>query len=161
MFFYIFAVIFLLIDLSVLGHFQLYSVRPNLILFLITIFSFYFNFDKSKVILFCLFCGFLKDISGVEQFGTNILIFSILGVILSYVSSKFLRYNWLFIIPLFVVATISYYILYVLVRNFFFGKGISLFDIPYNILILELFYSLVLFFIFVKPIKKCVIDKLS
>lgn len=159
--FYISALISILLEITILNHLQLFSVKPNLILLLITIFSFYFNFDKIKVILFCLFCGFLKDIFSLTYFGTHMFIFMSLGILLSYISGQFLRYNWIFIIPLFIVASIGNSVIYVLVQNLFFNKEISLFYMFWRISILEIFYGLFIFLILFKPIKRCVIDKLS
>lgn len=161
MFFYIFALIFIVFELSFFNHLQFFSTRPNLILLLVTIFSFYFNFDKLKVLLFCLFCGFLKDIFSLVPLGTHMFIFVCLGLILSYISKRFLRYNWIFIIPMFIIATLGQGIVYTLIQNIYFGRGLSFFDIPWIALVLELAYGLAIFFIFLKPIKRCVIDKLS
>ena len=161
MLFYVFALVFILLETAFLGRLSLFWVRPNLLLFLVTIFSFYFNFDKLKVMLFCLFCGFLKDIFSLEPLGTNMFIFICLGIGLSYISKRFLRYNWVFIIPLFVLATISYGVIYVLIGRIFFSKELSFFYIFWRILILEIIYGLSIFFIFFKAIKQCVIDKLS
>ncbi|MBL7130263.1 MAG: rod shape-determining protein MreD [Candidatus Omnitrophica bacterium] len=161
MLFYIFALIFIIFETAFFNHLQFFSIRPNLILLQVTIFSFYFNFDKLKVVLFCLFCGFLKDIFSLTPLGTHMLIFMCLGFFLSYISKRFLRYNWIFLIPLFVFATIGQGLIYVLIQNFFFGHELSFFDIPWRILVLEMFYGFAIFFIFFKLIKRCVIDKLS
>ncbi|MFH1622728.1 MAG: rod shape-determining protein MreD [Candidatus Omnitrophota bacterium] len=161
MFFYIFALIFIILEVSLLSHLRIFSVKPNLILFIVTIFSFYFNFDKLKVILFCLFCGLLKDIFSITPIGTHMLAYMILGVTLSYASKRFLRYNWLFIIPLFIFASVGQYIIYAIIYNLFFDYKLSLFYIPWKILITELIYGFLTFFLFFKIIKRCVIDKLT
>ncbi|MFH1622017.1 MAG: rod shape-determining protein MreD [Candidatus Omnitrophota bacterium] len=160
MLFYIFALIFVILEVSFLSHLRIFSVKPNLILFIVTIFSFYFNFDKLKVIMFCLFCGFLKDIFSIAPIGTHMLAYMILGVILSYASQRFLRYNWIFIIPLFIFASVGQYIIYAVIYNIFFDYRLSLFYIPWKILIIELIYGFLIFFLFFKIIKRCVIDKL-
>lgn len=87
-------------------------------------------------------------------------IFSCLGISLSYISQKFLRYNWIFIIPLFILATIGQGVIYVAIQDFFFGGDLSLASLPWKTLILEIIYGLVIFFIFFKVIKRCVIDRL-
>ena len=161
MLFYISALIFLVLEIAVFNHLQFFSIRPNLILFLVTIFSFYFNFDKLKVVLFCLFCGLLKDFFSLTPFGTHALMFMCLGIILSYVSRRFLRYNWIFIIPLFIIATFGQGVIYVLINKVFFSRDLSLFVIFWRMLILEMMYGLFLFFVFFKVIKRCVIDKLT
>jgi rod shape-determining protein MreD len=161
MLFYIFALIFILFEVAFSRHSHFLPISPNLILFLVTIHSFYFNFNKVKVILFCLFCGFLKDIFSIVPFGAHMLIFLFIGIGLSYASQRFLRYNWIFIIPLFILASLSQGIIYVLIQDIFFSKELSLWDIPWGILILEMLYGLILFFIFFKVIKRCVIDRLS
>lgn len=161
MFFYIFALIFIVFEISFFSHFQFFSARPNLILLLVTIFSFYFNFEKLKVILFCLFCGFLKDVFSLAPLGTHMFIFMCLGLMLSYISKRFLRYNWIFILPLFFVATFGQGVIYALVQNIYFSRELSFCEIPWLSLALELSYGLAIFFIFLKPIKRCVIDKLS
>lgn len=161
MLFYISALIFVSLEAAFLNHLQFFSVRPNLILFLLTIFCFYFNFEKSKVILFCLFCGFLKDALSLVPFVTHMFIFICTGVTLSYVSQKFLRYNWIFIIPLYVLATVLQGIIYCFIHNLFFGQELSFFTMLWRILIPEMLYGLLIFFILFKPIKKCVLDKLS
>ena len=48
MFFYLFAAVFVILEISFFNHLQILSARPNLILFLITIFSFYFNFSAVR-----------------------------------------------------------------------------------------------------------------
>jgi len=161
MWFYIFAIIFIFLETAFFNHFAIFSVRPNLILFLVAFFSFYFNFDIIKVLLFCLFCGFLKDVFSVGPLGTQMLIFICLGIVLSYVSRRFLRYKWIFIIPLYIFATIGEGIIYVLIQNIFFERSLSFFYMFWRILIWEAAYSLILFFIFFGPIKKCAIDKLT
>ncbi len=161
MWFYIFALIFIFLEAAFFNHFAIFSVRPNLILFLVTIFSFYFNFDILKVLLFCLFCGFLKDIFSIAPLGTHMFIFICLGIVLSYASRKFLRYNWTFIIPLYMFATIGQGIIYALIQAVFFKISLSVFYIFWRILILEMLYSFIIFFIFFRVIKKCAIDKLS
>lgn len=159
--FYASALIFVSLEAAFLNHLQFFSVKPNLILFLLTIFCFYFNFHKSKVILFCLFCGFLKDIFSLVPFARHMFIFMCIGVILSYVSQRFLRYNWIFIIPLFVLATLLQGIIYCFIQNIFFDKQLSFFTMLWRILIPEMLYGLLVFFILFRLIKKCVIDKLS
>ena len=161
MFFYIFALFFVILETAFFNHLQFFSTRPNLILFLVTIFSFYFNFDKPKVMLFCLFCGLLKDVFSLSPLGTHMLIFMCLGLGLSYISKRFLRYNWIFIIPLFIFATIGQGLIYLLTQNIFFGRELSIFNVFWRTLLLEMVYGFVIFFIFFKLIKKCVIDKLS
>ena len=159
--FYISAVILTLIELAIFKHLHLFLVRPNLILFLITIFSFYFNFDKLKVVLFCLFCGFIKDLFSLAPLGTHMVIFMLLGIILSHISKRFLRYNWIFIIFLFIAASLTAGIIYTLIQNLFFNANLSFFVLFWRILILEILEGIILFFIFLKPIKRCVLDKLS
>jgi rod shape-determining protein MreD len=161
MWFYIFALIFIFLETSFFNHLAIFSIRPNLILFLVTLFSFYFNFDILKVLLFCLFCGLLKDMFSIVPLGTNMFIFICLGIGLSYLSRKFLRYNWVFIMPLYILASIGEVIIYVLMEDIFFDRSLSLLFIFWRILILEMAYTFLIFFIFLKPIKKCVIDKLS
>ncbi|MDD5617813.1 MAG: rod shape-determining protein MreD [Candidatus Omnitrophica bacterium] len=161
MWFYILALIFAFLEAVFFGRFTFFLVKPNLVLFLVVIFSFYFNFDLIKVLLFCLFCGFLKDAFSVSPLGTNMLIYILLGIILSYLARKFLRYNWVFIIPLYVFATIGQGIIYILIQNIFFGRNLSFFYMFWRILIWEMLYSFIIFFILFKPFKRCVIDKLS
>ena len=161
MWFYIFALIFIFLETSFFNHLPIFSIRPNLVLLLVTFFSFYFNFDIIKVLLFCLFCGFLKDVFSIVPLGTHMLIFICLGIILSYVSRKFLRYNWVFIIPLYVLATVGQGVIYCLIQSFFFDRTASLFYMLWRVLFLEAVYSLAIFFAFFKVIKKCAIDKLS
>jgi len=161
MWFYIFALIFVLLETAVFSHLAVFSVRPNLVLFLVTLFSFYFNFDILKVLLFCLFCGFLKDLFGISPLGTHMFIYISLGIILSYVSRKFLRYNWVFIIPLYALATIGEGVIYCIIEAVLFERQAPLFYIFWRILILEMLYTSFIFFVFFKPVKKCVIDRLS
>jgi len=160
MWFYISALIFIFLEVSFFNHLPIFSIRPNLILLLVTFFSFYFNFDIIKVLLFCLFCGFLKDIFSIVPLGTHMLIFVCLGVALSYASRKFPRYNWVFIIPLYIFATIAGGAIYCSIESLFFDRSISLFYMLWRVLIIEIIYSLAIFFIFFKVIKRCVIDKL-
>ena len=161
MLFYIFALIFVLLEVTFFSHLSFFSIKPNLILFLVTIFSFYFNFDKIRVILFCLFCGFLKDIFSLTPLGTHMFIFMCLGITLSYISKRFLRYNWIFIIPLFIFATVGQGIIYTLIQGIFFGQHLSLVELLWRRLLLEMLYGLLIFSIFFKVIKRCVINKLS
>jgi len=161
MLFYISALIFVLLEVAFFSHLSLFSIKPNLILFLVTIFSFYFNFDKIRVILFCLFCGFLKDIFSLTPLGTHMFIFMCLGITLSYISKRFLRYNWVFIIPLFIFATVVQGIIYILIQSIFFGQHLSLVELLWRRLLLEMLYGLLIFSIFFKVIKRCVINKLS
>ncbi|NQU18732.1 rod shape-determining protein MreD [bacterium] len=161
MLFYISALIFVLLEVAFFSHLSLFSIKPNLILFLVTIFSFYFNFDKIRVILFCLFCGFLKDIFSLTPLGTHMFIFMCLGITLSYISKRFLRYNWVFIIPLFIFATVGQGIIYILIQSIFFGQHLSLVELLWRRLLLEMLYGLLIFSIFFKVIKRCVINKLS
>lgn len=161
MLFYIFALFFVILEVSFFNHLQFFSTRPNLVLFLITIFSFYFNFDNLKVIFFCIFCGLLKDLFSLEPLGTHMFMFVCLGLFLSYISKRFLRYNWIFIIPLFVCASFGQNIIYVIMQNVFFNRELSFFALPWLETMLEMLYGFAIFFIFFKPIKRCVIDKLS
>lgn len=161
MLFYVFALISALFESTFLNHLRIFSIKPDLVLLLIAIFVFYLNFSKTRVVLFCLFCGFLKDILSIDYFGTYMVIFVCLGFALSYISKKFLRYNWVFIIPLFAAMTICKGIVYVLIQNVFFDKGLPLFIMCWRILALEILYGILLFFVFFKPIKKFIIDKLS
>lgn len=159
--FYCFAFLFLFIEGGFFHPFSFYSVKPNLILLLITVYAFYFNFYTLRVLLFCVFCGLLKDtMSGVAP-GTHMLLFLSLGVVLCYLSKRFSRYNWIFIIPLFVVATIVRTTLYFLIQRFFVDtNSLSLF-VLWRLSIIELLYGLLIFVLFFKVIKRCVIDKLS
>jgi len=161
MLFYIFAIILVILETTFFNHLQLFSTRPNLVLFLVTIFSFYFNFDKRKIIFFCLFCGLLKDILSISPLGIHMLMFMFLGVALCYISKRFLRYNWVFIIPLFILATIGQGLIHTLLQNVFFSRQLHIFNIAWKTLMLEMLYGFIVFFIFFKPIKRCVIDKLS
>lgn len=161
MLFYLFAIIFIFLEVGLFNQISLFSIKPNLILFLLTFYSFYFNFNVSKVLLFCLFCGFLKDIFSFVPFATHMFIFTSLGVCLSYISRRFLRYNWIFIIPLFIFATVSQGFIYALIQAIFFGKELLIFEIFWRIAIVELFYGLLILAVFFRIIKRCVIDKLS
>ena len=105
--------------------------------------------------------SFLKDVFSLAPLGTHMFIFMCLGLMLSYISKRFLRYNWIFILPLFFVATFGQGVIYALVQNIYFSRELSFCEIPWLSLALELSYGLAIFFIFLKPIKRCVIDKLS
>jgi len=161
MLFYIWALIFIFLEVSLFKGLSFLWIKPNLMLLLLTTYCFYFNFNKIKVILFSLFCGFLVDAFSIDRFGTYMLIFAMLGILLSFVSNKFLRYNWIFIIPLFIFATITEGIIYVLVESIFFSRSYSMLEVFWRVSIPELLYGLLIFYIFFKLIKKCVIDKLS
>ena len=159
--FYCYAFLFIFIEVSFFYPLSFYSAKPNLILLLVTFYSFYFSFYIWKVLLFCVLCGLLKDImSGVAP-GTHMILFLFLGIVLRYLSKRFLRYNWIFIIPLFVVATVVHDILYFLIQRFFFDTHSLSWWLLWRISTVELAYGLFIFALFFKPIKRCVIDKLS
>ncbi|MFC1754343.1 rod shape-determining protein MreD [Thermoproteota archaeon] len=159
--FYISAIICAFLEAAFFNHVPFFSVKPNLILLLVTLFCFYFNFDILRVMLFCLFCGLLKDSFSVVPFGIHMLVYLFIGAILSYIARNFLRYNWRFIIPLFVFATLSQGIIYALLRFVLFGSRSSLFVVSFRVLVPEVIYGLFIFLLFFKVIKRCVIDKLS
>lgn len=159
--FYCCACLFILIEGGFFHLLSFYSVKPNLILLLITIYTFYFNFYISRVVLFCVFCGFLKDAMSSVAPGTHMLLFSSLGVVLCYLSKRFSRYNWIFIIPLFVVATVIRTAFYFVIQRIFFGTYTLSLSVMWRISIIELLYGLLIFVLFFKVIKRCVIDKLS
>jgi len=84
-----------------------------------------------------------------------------IGISLSYISRRFLRYNWIFIIPLFIFATFGQGIIYILIQRVFLDQNLSFNIIFWRILFLEMLYGILIFFIFFRVIKRCVIDKLT
>ena len=159
--FYCCALLFVFVEGGIFYPLSFFSVKPNLLLLLLTFYVFYFNFQTMHLLFFSLFCGLLKDsLSGVA-FGTHIILFLAVAAILRHLSKNFLRYNWVFVIPLFAVATFSYAIISYLMQPLFFQASSVSFWVLLRIAIIELLYGLFIFWIFLKPIKRCVIDKLS
>jgi len=159
-YFYLFAFAVCFIEMSLFSRMQFFGVKPNLLIFLLTFYCFYFNYDLLKVCLFSFTCGVLKDFCSGNILGTNILIFIIIGSIISYIAKRSSRFNWTFILLFFALAVIIEGLVYNIIQGLIFGNTISLFILFFRILLLELIYTLILFFAFFKLIKKCVIDKL-
>jgi len=159
--FYLFALVFCLAEASLFSRFQLFGVKPNLLLFLLTFYCYYFNFDFVKVILFSFICGTLKDLISSGPLGTNLFIFLLLGNLVSFLSRRFSRFNWQFILLLFSISVFGQSILYSAIQRIIFNNSVSLLNLFFRINFLELFYTLILFFAFFKFIKKCAIDRLS
>ena len=159
--FYSFAFLFLILECGFFYRFSFFSVKPNLILLLVTFYIFYFSFRIGHVVAFCLFCGLLKDMmSGVAP-GTHVLVLVCLGILLRYLAKRFLRYNWVFIIFLFVAATFLHAVLYFVVQRCLFSAYVASWWTVVRIAMIELVYGLFLFGLFFRIIKQCVIDKLS
>ena len=159
-FFYFSALVVCFVELGLFGRLQLFGVRPNLMLLLLTFYCFYFGFDFVKVLLFSFTCGALKDVICGNPLGTYIFIFIVLGVCISFAARKISRFNWPFILLFFTLAVIGEGLVYNLLQRLVFNNVFSLFTLFVRILLLELIYTLILFFVFFKLIKKCVIDKL-
>lgn len=159
--FYGCAFLFVFLEASLFYPLSFFSVKPNLILLLVTFYTFYFNYSAERVLSFCVVCGLLKDVMSGAAPGTHMILFLFLGIALRYLSKRFLRYNWIFLISLFVVATALHSIFYFFVQRFFFDAHMPSWWLLWLISTAELAYGLILFALFFKPIKRCVIDKLS
>ena len=160
LYFYCCAVVFTVIEVGIFYPLSFFLIKPNILLLLISLYCFYFNFHLVRVVLFCVWCGFLKDMMSVFPIGTHMLLFFVVGMVLRTIAKRFLRFNWHFIIPLCIIASfVSCVAQYLLQRIFFSAYVISLGRVCV-ISLVELLYGLLLFIIFFKPIKRCVIDKL-
>lgn len=159
--FYCFAVLFAVIECGLFYPLSFFSVRPNLLLLLATFYSFYFSFKAWRVVLFCIVCGLLKDALSGASPGLHMVLFLCVGVALCFLSKRFLRYNWVFIIPLFVAATVICTVMYCILEHFFFSAHLPGFFSIWRIAFIELMYGLVIFAVFFKIIQRYVIEKLS
>jgi len=159
--FYFAALTFCLLEVTIFGRFKLFGVKPNLLLFLITFYCYYFSYDFFKIIFFILFCALLKDLFSLDYFGTNLFIFLLLGNLVSFFSRRFSRFNWYFIVLLFLLSIVTEGVLYFAIQRIIFNNNVSLLRLLFRTSLWEFFYTFLLFLIFFRVIKKCVIDKLS
>lgn len=159
--FYFVAILLAIFEAAFFNRFAVFSVKPNSVMLLLTVFCFYHSFQIDRVILFSIFCGLLKDLNSVTPLGTHSLLYLLLGISISYASRRFLRYKWVFIIPLFAVATAGNSIYYVLIQRIFFEKEVPLLTLLWRISLIEFAYGLFVFAIFFALIKRYIIDVFS
>ena len=159
--FYLFILFFYFLEIGIFSRFRFLGVMPNLILLLLVFYCFYFNYSVTKIVLFSFTCAVVKDLSSSGAFGTQIIIFVLLGVVIGFIARRFSKFEWVFIIVLFLIAVAGEGLIYAAIQKVVFDNNISLPTLFIRILFWELIYTLSLFLISFKVIKKCVIEKLA
>ena len=84
-----FAIIALTVfQLTILGYFKIWQVKPDLLLTCMVMTSLIFSFDWKRAISFSIFSGALKDIFYANNFGINTLVFTLWSIAILKVSKN-------------------------------------------------------------------------
>jgi len=158
--FYLFAVLSVFAEITIFSYLQLFGVRPNITLFIICVYCFYFSYDVIKVFLFALFCGVLTDALSAVAPGTYMCLYPLIAVSLAHISKNISRFNWHFVIVLFVFATLISGVLYCGLQYFCYERPIAFFAFFWRIVFLELLYGLALIGVSLKLIQRYIVAKL-
>lgn len=126
-----------LLQFTVLGHLQVFSIKPDLLLIAMILVSLYLR--KWQGITLGVFCGALKDIFSISAFGINAVLFLFWSLLLGKVSRKIsIDHNLVFAATVTIVTALNS----MLVRLVFFylGRPVSL-GIFLRIFFLESLYT--------------------
>lgn len=73
-------------EVSFLGHFKIFSVKPDLLLILVVMAG--VSFDLPTSIALAFLAGFCRDIAGVSSFGSYTFLFSMWGLLIQKLSHQ-------------------------------------------------------------------------
>lgn len=132
----IFAI--LLFQLTILDYFKIFGVKPDLLLASIIIASLFF--ESKWVIALAVFAGILKDISGINTVGINVLLFPLWGFIVIELSKRFsIENNFIYLSFIFIITVLDSIVLRLI--SMFMGSLVVSWVVFLRIAFLESLYT--------------------
>lgn len=143
-----------LIQVTLLNHLKIFSVKPDLLLICLVFAN--IAFDFKWIFIFCVLAGALKDILGLMPFGINTVIFALWGFLLFKLSRKITVDNtFIYTALIFIISIINAFVLRATL--IFLGHPIVSLGIFFKITALESLYTAALTPLVFKAINKLLV----
>ncbi|MFC1686349.1 rod shape-determining protein MreD [Patescibacteria group bacterium] len=147
-----------ILQISFLPHLTVLNIVPNLVLALLIIWA--FSRPPEQSIIWAIMGGLILDIFSASTFGIFTLLCILITFLVSFVKKNFIGdVNFIFKISIAFFGFLFFNLMYFLINKLFVLihlESISLNTTDYLLKItpLEIFYSLIIFIILVKPLEK-------
>ena len=155
---FIILLLAVIIQVSFLPHLTVLNLAPNLVLALLIIWAFLRPPEQS--VIWAIIGGLFLDIFSVSTFGTFTLLCVLITFSISFIKKNFISdINFLFKILIAFLGFLSFNIVYFLINKLLVlvhleSTALNTIDYLFKITPLEIFYSLIIFIILLKPLEK-------
>ena len=145
---YLFLLLILILGLlqvTILDHFRLFNVRPDLLLLCVVIAA--LSFDLRSALIFGIFAGLLKDCFSANTFGLNTLLFCLWSILLSRIARLVILDDELFQAATVFILVIIHNLVFgliILSQGSFVSLGIFLRIVALETILTTIFFPLVI-----------------